>query len=133
MAEFLKNSSQQLQENFLAAFGTGVLYFMGIPVLIILLTVLLFTIPFAIVLCCLYTITLIFARPATAIILAHVLQRRSGKTWSSGRQLLTSFGIYLLIVMISYLPFIGWPVACIIVGASVGSALQVVWAKRKSG
>jgi len=132
LGQFLKESSQYLQKNFITGFGTGVLYFIGLPVLMIVLTALLFTIPFAVVLCCLYTISIIFARPATAVILSYLIQERTGKTWNFARQYLVSLGLYVLLFITGHIPFIGWAITALAVGASFGSALQTAWAKRQT-
>ena len=128
----LRESSDYMVDNFMGSFGTGILYFIAAPVLILLLTITFVGWPFAVVLGSLYTITFIFARPATSIMLTNYLEKRSGATWGSKRHYFTSFGLYLALAFIGFIPIIGWLFIIVLVSSSVGSIIQVSRARLGS-
>ena len=121
----LEESSDYLQTNFLGSFGAGVLYFIGVPVILLLLFVTFVAWPFAMVLSYVYVLTFVFARPATSIMLAYYLQKRSGNTWSLKKLYFASFGLYLALAFIGFIPIIGWLFMIVLISGSVGSILQV--------
>ncbi|MDH5720970.1 MAG: hypothetical protein OEZ13_10225 [Spirochaetia bacterium] len=130
--DFLEESAEYMQENFITGFGTGVLCFLLIPALIFILTIAFITIPFAVVFACLFIILLIFARPITAIMLAQWLQKKLNKEWSKTEMLFISFGIFLLLLFISFIPIVGWLLSAVILAAATGSALQIMWQKKSA-
>ncbi|MES0491332.1 MAG: polymer-forming cytoskeletal protein [Leptospirales bacterium] len=127
---FFKESSVYLKEKFLASFGTGILYFIVFPILIVILAITVVAFPFAVVFAFVYTLTFMFARPISAIMATYWLQNRLGKEWSRKRIFITGYGIYLGIVFIRFIPIIGWLAEAVFISACIGSGIHVMRRKK---
>jgi cytoskeletal protein CcmA (bactofilin family) len=123
---FFERIGGPLRENWLAKFGTGILYFIGVPLAIVMVLVTVIGIPVALFALFLYIFSLVFAHALTAVIAAFAWERYRGYTWTKGQVILAAIGIFVLLKLISWIPFIGLLLSLVAVGIAFGSILQAL-------
>lgn len=130
----LSRAAQGLRGDFLKSLGSGVLYFIFTPILILLLFITVIALPFGILAAAIYGVTILFIRPAAAVIAAHWLQQRSQEPaqWSFLKQYMVSFGLYLGFVFLFFIPILGWAVSAILIAASAGSIINLLVAAMRA-
>lgn len=127
---YFSRGSHHLQSDFFKNFGFGILYVLGVPVLIALLMVTIIGIPLALLFLGIYLFTLVFAPTFSAVIITYWLKWRNKKEWGNWLMVLISGGIFLAFCLVLIIPFVGWLVGIFVVGASFGAILSGAFHRR---
>lgn len=111
--------------------GYGVLFLIGMPIAAVLTFVTLIGVPVGIILIFSYVIMVALATVITSVVAANWLQNRSRSHWTFWQMVFTGFGMFVVIKIVSYTPFLGWLILGTLVCASFGSILlNINWRRR---
>ncbi len=127
---YFSRGSHHFQSDFFKNFGFGILYILGIPVLIALLMVTIIGIPMGLLFLGLYLFTLVFAPTFAAVLITYWLRWRNKKEWGNWLLVLISGRIFLAFCLILFTPFVGWLIGVFVVGASFGAILSGSFQRR---
>lgn len=114
-------------------------HYMGLGLLLVLLTPLIaglafvtvIGIPLALTLTLLFTLLLAFAHVITAVVGAYVWRDYTHADWSPGRLMLAAFGLYVALKVVGWIPFLGWVVSILAVLTTFGVLVQAVRNSRR--
>lgn len=118
---YFQMAAETLRRAFWRSFGTGILYLVLTPLAAVVMLATVAGIPLGILLACIYALSLIFAKVATALVMALWLERKMDALWTRGRLFVTAFAIFLFLKALMLLPFAGWAAALFLVTAAFGS------------
>jgi len=118
---FFNRTVGTMQAAPMQAFGYGFLYFVVVPVAIVLLFITLVGIPVGLIALTFYILFLALAHSITALAAAHWLNVRQAYHWSFWKTVLAALGILVILKTVSMIPFVGWLAVfiavCIVFGA----------------
>lgn len=120
-----------LNQEYLRSMGKGFLFFIGIPVLLFLLFIMVIGIPIGVFGVFLYASILFFSHILTALILAETLTIRRGKPLDSKLIVLLALALYLGIKIVNWIPFIGWLISIVLTLAALGALISSIHTRRK--
>lgn len=87
--------------------GVGLLYLIGVPIVIAITAITIVGIPAALAIGGIYGATVSVAGALTAVVAAYALEQRLNRNWSRGQMIMVALGIYLALKLVSVLPVIG--------------------------
>ena len=116
-------ASTALRDNFMQCFGYGVLYLIGVPLLIGLLFISLVGIPPGLFVLFLYGFSLAFGHIITSVVAAYALRDYYHYDWGKGVLMLVSFVIFAVLRVLTLTPFVGFFLSVIAVGACFGALI----------
>lgn len=108
--------------SFFAAF----IYIVATPLLAALLMVTVIGIPIGLAMLVTYGTSLLFMRPLAAIVLARWLEHRRKGKWSFFLMLIVSFGIYIVLKLLIFIPILGWIVCAVAMLLGFGALLKAL-------
>ena len=94
--------------NFGKSLGYGVVYLVGVPIVVMMLFVTVIGIPVALVATSLYVISVLFVNSFLAVSITNLINQHYQMQWKKGILFLVSLGILVLLKLISFIPVIGW-------------------------
>lgn len=112
-----------LRENFMQCFGYGVLYLIGVPLVIGLLFISLIGIPPGLFMLFLYAFSLLFGHIIASVVAAYALRDRYANDWGKGMLMLVSFGIFAILRVLTFTPLVGLFLSVVVVGACFGALI----------
>jgi hypothetical protein len=132
MPKLLRESSEKLLAAPVATLGYGVLFYLAIPVLVILLCISMLGIVHGLFLAIFYKLSIVFARPVTSAILAAAAAKKYGKTWSGWMLFLVGFGMYVGLSILFMIPFAGLMLNLLVVLAAIGAMVQTLYERYRA-
>lgn len=109
--------------------GYGLIYFFGVPLLIIITFVLIIGIPISLFLFFFYVFSILFGHLVTALLLTHYLYKDStGKFWPI---VLISLGIAIVFRLLTLIPFLGAFVSVVVIALGYGLLISFFLEGRK--
>lgn len=127
---YFSRGAHHFQSDFFKNFGFGILYVLGVPVLIALLMTTVIGIPLGLLFLALYLFTLVFAPTFSAVLITYWLKWRNKKEWGNWLMVLISGGIFLAFCLVLIIPFAGWLLGIFVVGASFGAIFSGAFHRR---
>lgn len=112
------------------SFGYGLLFFVGVPVAMILLMLSVIGIPVAFLLMFTYVTLILLASVITSVVASNWFDNRYKYNWKYKRLVLTAFGLFILLKIVSSTPFFGPVVMLALVCISFGAILLNINWKR---
>ena len=103
--------------------GTGILFLIGIPILIALLMITLIGIPAGFILLVLYIMIVMLSHVLSSLVFAHWINYKYNKGWSKWILIFVSIGIYIALKLIFIIPFIGFLLTILIVALALGALI----------
>jgi hypothetical protein len=128
---FFKNSVDNFYKEYMKKFGWGILYFLVGPMIIFVALITVIGIPLGLIAMAVYGISLMLCQVLTATMAAYELQRYQGKTWKPGQLMLVGIGMYILLKILMFIPFIGFLFLFILASIAFGSILMNIFKKEK--
>lgn len=125
---FLHKVGRNIMDETLNKSLLGVVYFIGVPVLVIALFITVIGIPAGLFVMILYIFTLIFAKALTAVVGAFVLNHYLNQEWTGPIILLVAIGLYIGLALLGAIPFIGNLLVAIAAFVAFGA---VIWHFRR--
>lgn len=105
----------------------GLLYFVATPGVILLLAITLIGLPLAIALLLVYLMSIFFAKILASIVLARWAELSTGKKkkWHPAAVYFAALGFYIVLSLLTLVPFVGWVLVFLTVVLAYGSFLTV--------
>jgi len=128
---FFSRYAGRLTDNMAGSFGYGMLYLIGLPILIVLAMITIIGIPVGFILAAGYGITLALAGALVSVILAYELEKFQGRNWSKSTMMLIAVGISLGIRLVDFIPFAGSLVLFLLIAVVFGYLYQNIRVDRK--
>lgn len=116
-------AAHHVKTDYFKSFGFGLIYVLGLPIAIFILMITVIGIPIGLLATSLYIFTLVFAPTFTAVLFTYWLNTYYQKNWNRGQIWIISGGLFIGFGLVMSIPFIGWFVALLLVGATFGSLL----------
>lgn len=131
---FFLDTARRLQKEPGMSLLRGLLYFCALPALTLLLAVTLIGLPLAALTACLFFISILLAKPLTAMVFARWLEVRGGKKWSGIARFAAALGLYVLLKLLMLVPIVGWiavlAAVCMAYGALMSAKYAIFKEKR---
>ncbi len=106
------------------ALGLGFLYFAAVPVGVVMLLVTVVGIPVGLIALFFYVMFLALANVITALVGAHWINRRQGYNWSPLKLVFAALGLFVLLKLLGFVPFVGWIAKIAVVFVAFGAILD---------
>ena len=119
----MKKSANTVYDKTLQSIGIGFLFFIVMPVLMVIALVTLIGIPLAVMMAVSYLALLLLSSVITSIVAANWINNRNNFNWSLTRIALISLCIFIVLKLLLVTPFFGWLVISLLVSASFGAIL----------
>ncbi len=116
----LLNSLDILNKNVIKSFGYGLVYLIGLPILIIFCFVILIGIPIGLLLGSFYLFSVLIGHLIVALLIAHYVNKKNGGTWGLWPTSFLALGIALVLRLITLIPFLGFAVSLILIAIAYG-------------
>jgi Predicted polymerase, most proteins contain PALM domain, HD hydrolase domain and Zn-ribbon domain len=128
----MRHAGEMASQSPLRALGYGLLFWIGMPILIGLAFLTIIGVPVGIILLITFIILFLLATVVTSVVIANWWQVRTGRSRRYWPLVLMAFAIFIVLKIVSIIPVLGWIVmavlACIAYGALV---LAVRWRRRE--
>lgn len=125
-----RHAGEALHRSYWKSTGIGFLTLLLLPIAAVLAMITVLGIPLGFLLLFVFLFSLLFGRVIAAMSFAAWLERRRVAEWSTGRLMLASIGVYILIKIVSMVPFVGWLAVLLAVLAGFGGLLLGLWRAR---
>jgi cytoskeletal protein CcmA (bactofilin family) len=134
LTSLFRKAGNKMYDNALRSFGTGFLFFVGMPFLILLAFISLVGIPVGLVLLFLYTTALLICGSFTAVVVANwfgnLMEGSDHRFWEL---VWMAMGAFVLLRLILSIPLFGWVLFPLLVCMAAGSVLcSIDWKRRKT-
>ncbi len=127
----MKKAADTFFNNTLKSLGFGFLYFIAVPVAAVIAFVTVIGVPVGLLLIVGYIILLLLASVITSVLLANWLNNRNNYNWNYWRMVFAALGIFILLKLVSLVPFAGWLTMLFLVCTAFGSILlNISWRKK---
>ncbi|MGB3850395.1 MAG: hypothetical protein WA958_10550 [Tunicatimonas sp.] len=117
----LQQAGKALRNDFIRCFGYGVLYLIGVPLLIGLLFITIIGIPPGLFILFLYGFSIAFGLIIAASVATYALQYYYQNDWGLGMRIFVSFVIFAVLRVLTFMPIIGLFLSVVAVGAALGA------------
>lgn len=117
----------------LPSIGLGLIYFIGFPIAAAMIMITIIGIPVGVLGLIIYMMLIALATVITALLVANWLNnRRTGKSWSYWQLSFVALGLFVVLKLLSFIPFIGWLVMFALACLAFGSILKNIRWKRNT-
>ncbi len=123
---FFNNTGEILVRNPVMAVGSGLLYYLLSPAVILVLFVILIGIPIALFLGALYGFSIAFSIAISSVVFAYALNSYLNKGWSEAIVFAVAAGFFISFTVVGIIPFVGFIVALIGSLAGMGAFVMGV-------
>lgn len=121
-----------LENNWLKSFGFGLVYLIGIPLLIIVALLITIGIPLGLFAAAIFVFSLLFGQLIAAILLAYYLKHKKDTNWGFWSVTFIALGFALLMRLIATIPYLGIAVSVVILAITYGAlTLKVIQSKKQ--
>lgn len=129
----MKRAGQTAYEKSLKSLGIGFLFWVGVPVAVVIACITVIGVPAGLILLFSYIILAVFAGTITSVLAANWLNNRSFSKWAYWRIVFVAMGIFIVFRIVSLTPFLGWFIIALLVFTAFGSILlSVNWKRNPS-
>ena len=126
-----KKAGDTVYQSTWRSLGLGLIFFIGVPVLSVVLLVTLVGIPLGLLVLFGYVGVILLATIITSVVAANWINNRFNYNWSYMRLVFTSLALFLLFKLISLTPFFGWLVMLLMACVAFGAILiNIHWRKH---
>lgn len=116
----------------LKSLGFGLLFFIVVPVAVIVLFITVIGIPLAVLLLIGYIAVIVLASVISSVVAANWYNNRYCSCWNYWHRVLVGLGVFVLLKLLSSIPFFGWIMMLLIVCISFGAIVLNVKPNRKA-
>ena len=111
--------------------GFGLLFFIAVPVASVIAFITIIGVPVGLLLLFNYIILILLATVITSLVAAHWINNRFNYKWGYWKLVFAALGIFVLLKLISLMPFLGWFIVLLAACMAFGAILQNINWKRK--
>ncbi|HEU4904369.1 MAG TPA: hypothetical protein VFT06_16295, partial [Flavisolibacter sp.] len=101
--------------------GAGFLFFIGVPISVVLLLITVIGVPIGLLLMACYIVVVLLATVITSLVIANWYNNRFAYNWGYWKIVSSAMAMFVLFKLVSFTPFFGWlimiAIACIAFGA----------------
>lgn len=128
----MKKAGQTVFDKTVRSLGYGVLFWLAVPVAVVIACITVIGVPVGLLLLFSYIILALFAGTITSVVAANWLNNRSQSHWAYWRMVVVALGMFVIIKLLSLTPFLGLIVFALLVSIAFGSILQNInWRRNK--
>lgn len=128
---FFENSVDHFYQEYMKKLGWGALYFLVVPVGIVVAFVTVIGIPIGLLGMAVYSMGLMLCKALTATVVAYELQRYWDKSWTAGQLMLVAIGMYISLKILALIPFVGFLLSFVVVSIAFGAMLMNIFKKEQ--
>lgn len=122
---FFKKSAKTVFDATLKSLGWGILFLVGVPVLIMLSMATIIGLPLGMVMLMIYITLILFATVIVSLLAAHWVNNIYYRSaWGTARLVFTAFGIFVVLKLVSLTPFIGPLIMLLMVCLAFGALIS---------
>ncbi len=126
------NAAEGFENNWLKSFGYGLMYLIGIPLLIILALLMIIGIPLGLFITTIFIFSLLFGHLVAALLVVYYLRYRNKKNWGFWGITLLSLLCAILLRVLTMIPFAGILLSVVILSITYGAlTLKVIQSKKQ--
>ncbi len=130
----MKNTANTVKNASLKSLGMGFLFFVGVPVLIVVSIITIIGIPVGVLLLFGYLTVILLGTVIVSLIAANWINETNyNSLWSGRKIILVACGIFVVLKLASLTPVVGPLIMLLLVCMAVGGILQNIKWKRKKG
>ena len=131
LGSFLANTSEKIREELSRDLGYGILYLLGVPILVVLCIITIIGVPVGLFLLAGYLFSLLFGHWIAALLLTHFLNNRNERSWSFWTIVFLALTTTIIIRLITLFPILGGLVSLILVAVTYGAIANMLLTQRK--
>jgi len=120
---FLGAASEDIRQDVGKKFGYGMLYLIGLPIAAILLMATIIGIPLGAFGLFTFGFSLAFGKMLAAVIGAFAWKSYKHKEWGKGHIILVAMALYMGLLLVSYIPFVGGLITTVAIGIAFGAVI----------
>lgn len=117
--------ADEIKRSFISCFGYGMLYLLGIPVLILLSFIIIIGFPVGLVALSIYGLSLLYATAVIGLTLTHYFKSRSKQNWSYFQIVMYALLTVIIIKIIFFIPWLGTLLKTIAMATVYGAFLML--------
>ncbi|WP_430966669.1 hypothetical protein [Spongiimicrobium sp. 2-473A-2-J] len=126
------NAVEGLEHNLLKSFGFGLIYLIGIPLLIILALLMIIGIPLGLFMTTVFIFSLLFGHLIAALMLVYYYKHKKEKRWGFWSVTFLALLCAVLLRLLTIIPFAGILLSVVILSITYGAlTLKVLHAKKQ--
>lgn len=110
----------------------GFLFFVLVPIGILLLMITIIGIPIGIIALIAYIILAALATAICAVSIAHLISKRASLNWKMWQHSLFALGVFIVLKLVSLVPVVGWLFMFVVACIFFGALMDTLWKKRNS-
>ncbi|NND93943.1 MAG: hypothetical protein HKN45_03705 [Flavobacteriales bacterium] len=118
---WFERAATEVRSDWVKSLGSGLLYIIGLPVLIILGIMIVIGIPLSLFLFFFYIFSLVFGMFVVALIATYFLKTRGNKDWGYWKVVLIAFLITIAFQILTSIPFLGAVISFAIITIAYGA------------
>ncbi|HTM92434.1 MAG TPA: hypothetical protein VL095_08450 [Flavisolibacter sp.] len=126
-----KKAGHTTGNSLLKSLGFGFLFFIGVPVAATLLLISIIGVPIGLIVMASYVVIVLLATIITSLVFANWYNDRFGYQWGYWKIVLSAMGMFILLKLVSFTPFLGWLILLVIACIAFGSILRNIDWRRK--
>lgn len=126
---FFERAVEAVVPNVFTAFGYGIIYLLAIPVVLVIAFISIIGIPAGLLLGNIYLFSLSLSHILAAILFVYWIPQNTDAHWSKGQKMLSATGIYIVLKLITWIPFVGWLISVLVMAAALGIVLLGIFRK----
>ncbi len=121
-----------LENNWLKSFGVGLIYLIGIPLLIIVALLMIIGIPLGLFATVIFLFSLLFGHLIAALLVAYYFKHKKEKDWGFWSITFLALLCAILLRLFTIIPFVGILISVVILAITYGAlTLKVLGSKKK--
>jgi hypothetical protein len=128
----LQKSGDTVFNTTLKSLGYGALFFVAVPVITVIAFITIIGVPVGLLLVFNYIMLILLATVITSLVAAHWLNNRFKYNWGYWRLVFAALGCFVVLKILSMLPFLGWLIMLLTVCMAFGAILlNINWKRRR--
>lgn len=128
----MKKAADTVFNNTLKSLGFGFLFLIAVPIAAVVAFVTIIGVPVGLFLIFSYIALILLATIITSVMVANWFNNRNNYKWNYWHLVFASFGIFVVLKLVSFTPFVGWLIMILLVCISFGGILiNVNWRKKQ--
>ena len=128
--DFFTETVINLDKELLTRFIYGLIYLLGMPLLILFTFILIIGIPIGLFLLSVYIFSMLFGHLVAALLIAHYLNK--DRNWNFWTIVLVSLGVAIVLRLLTLIPFLGGLVSIVVIAIAYGLFFLLYLQKRKN-
>ncbi|MBT8267781.1 MAG: hypothetical protein KJN59_01055 [Bacteroidia bacterium] len=126
------NAVEGIENNLLKSFGFGLLYLIGVPLLILVSFFILIGLKLGLFAAAVFVFSLLFGQTIAAVLIAYYLRARYDRAWSFWTVTFVALFCAIIMRLITMIPYAGIVISVIIISITYGAlTIQIFRAKKQ--